>query len=443
MSDSTNRHVLKLALPIVATNILSRGPAIVDTAFIGHIGPSELAAVGLAQLFVFAMQSFTHALGVAVTVIVAFRTGEKKLVARRNDADNNFAISLVIGLILSSIAFHFSGTAGMFMGVSGEVHKFLLDYTGIFFYFFTFKLLNFFLASIFQGSGDSKTPLLVIGSLNILNLLLDYGLIFGKFGLPEMGVKGAALATGIAETSGAVILYLLAVKHGLLSLGIKLPAVEPTRKFARLGLPVLGERLIGIAMQFFFARMVIAISITAYAAHQMGVNIEMVSLLSGFAFMQATTALVGQNLGADDPERARMLVRKASFISLLIMTTFAITLLAVPEFWVKLFTNDPGVIDYAKRFLIYGSICQPFMAIALVYAGALRGAGETRYVMFVSLIGAWATRIPFAYLFGYALGFGLDGLWAFMPVDWAVRMILYYKRFSNRNWQHRIIIPGK
>ncbi|MCP4631568.1 MAG: MATE family efflux transporter [candidate division Zixibacteria bacterium] len=434
MTDSPNKYVLKLALPIVATNILSRGPAIVDTAFIGHIGASQLAGVGMAQLLAFAMQSFAHALGVAGTVMVAFRTGQKNYAGRRSDADNDFFISMLFGIALSFIGLNFSGFAGDAMGIKGDVHRYLLEYTNIFWMFFTFKLLNFFLASIFQGSGDSKTPLIVIGSLNIMNLFLDYGLIFGKFGLPEMGVSGAALATGIAETSGAIILYILAVKRGLLSPGLRLPKIEPSKELARLGLPVLGERLIGISMQFVFARMVISISVLAYGAHQMGINIEMVSLLSGFAFMQATTALVGQNLGADRPDMAKLMVKKAAFISLGIMTVFGITLIVVPEFWVKLFTIDPEVIRYGKKFLIYGAICQPVLGIALVFAGALRGAGETKYVMYVAMIGSWVIRIPVAYTFAFILDWGLDGLWVMMSVDWFIRTIFYYIKLKKRTW---------
>lgn len=436
MTDSANKDVLKLALPIVATNILSRGPAIIDTAFIGHTGASELAAVGLAQLFIFGLQSFTHALGVAGTVMVAYRTGQKNSALRREEADTDFSIALFIGIALSIIAFNASDSVGRIMGVKGAVHGFLLDYTDIFFYFFTLKLLNFFLASIFQGSGDSRTPLYVIGTLNAMNVILDYTLIFGKFGMPEMGVKGAALATGIAESSGAVTLYLIAVRRGLLSPGIKLPRLEPSKKLAGLGLPILGERLVGIGMQFLFARMVISISVLAYGAHQMGVNIEMVSLLSGFAFMQATTALVGQNLGADNPRRAKLMAKKASYISLSIMTVFAITLITFPGFWVRLFTVDPRVIGYGKKFLIYGCLCQPLMGFGLVYAGALRGAGQTRYVMYVAIIGSWIARIPLAYLLGFQLNLGLDGLWVCMPIDWLIRGLFYYTKLKSGEWKN-------
>ncbi|MBD3168539.1 MAG: MATE family efflux transporter [candidate division Zixibacteria bacterium] len=431
MNDNHSKDILRLALPIVATNILSRGPAIVDTAFIGHIGPAQLASVGLAQLFVFAMQAFTHATAVAGTVMVAFRTGEKDFVKRREEADTDFSIAIMIGILLSFIGYNFSGAMGDAMGVEGAVHKHLLEYTDIFFFFFTLKLLNFFLASIFQGSGDSRTPLAVIGSINIMNIFLDYSLIFGKFGLPRMEVEGAALATGIAESTGAIVLYIIAIKRGLLSPRLALPKMEPAKKLARLGLPVLGERLVGITMQFVFARMVIAISVIAYGAHQMGINIEMVSLLSGFAFMQATTALVGQNLGARDPDRARIMAKKASYITVGIMMVFAIILISFPEFWVRIFTDDPEVIKYGKRFLIYGCIAQPLLGISMVYAGALRGAGETKYVMWVSMLGSWATRIPIAYLLGFVFNFGLDGLWATMPMDWIVRLSFYYRRFTR------------
>jgi Na+-driven multidrug efflux pump len=147
--------------------------------------------------------------------------------------------------------------------------------------------------------------------------------------------------------------------------------------------------------------------------------------------MQATTALVGQNLGADDPDRARLMAKKASYISLAIMTVFAITLITFPGFWVRLFTVDPQVIGYGKKFLIYGCLCQPLMGFGLVYAGALRGAGQTRYVMYVAIIGSWVARIPLAYLLGLEWNLGLDGLWVCMPIDWLIRGIFYYAKFKS------------
>lgn len=439
LKDSSNKYVLKLALPIVGTNILSRGPSVVDTAFVGHIGAAQLAGVGLAQLFIFAAQSFTHALAIAGTVMIAHRTGENNFSVRQHEGSGNFTISLIIGVLLSFIFYHLTSVAGDLMGATGDVHKYLMEYSNIFWYFFAFKLLNYFLASMFQGSGDSKTPLKVIGSINILNVILDYGLIFGKFGLPEMGVAGAAIATGIAETTGALVLYLIAVKRRLIQAGISLPHIEPSLKFAELGIPVLGERLLNIGMQLLFARMVIAISVTAYAAHQMGVNIEMISLLSGFAFMQTATALVGQTLGAKNPEAAVILTKRASRMSLVVMTILGLLLIAFPEFWVKAFTIDEEVIAFGKRFLVYGVLCMPLMAVALTYSGGLRGAGETKYVMYVSLLGGWIVRLSIAYILGFTLGLGLDGIWVMMPIDWAVRALFYYKRFYSRNWETQLI----
>ncbi len=439
MADSPNRQVLSLALPIVATNILSRGPAIVDTAFIGHIGADQLAAVGLAQLFIFSMQAFTHATAIAGTVMVAHRTGENRLELRQSETSGNFTMALIIGLSISAIAYNLSAWAGTMMGTSGAVHGHLVDYLSIYWWFFTFKLLSFFLASIFQGSGDSRTPLKVIGTINILNVALDYGLIFGKFGLPEMGVRGAALATGISETLGASALIVMAVRQGLVKFGLRLPTKEAAIKFAKLAIPVLGERLLNITTMLVFARMVISFSVTAYAAHMMGVNIEMVSLLSGFAFMQATTALVGQNLGAKKPEKAKLMAKRASFISFGIMTSLAALLLVHPEFWVRIFTDDKEVIFYGIKFLSYAVWCLPIMAIALTYAGGLRGAGEVKYVMYITTGSGWLVRLLMAYIFGFILGYGVDGLWVMMPVDWIVRAIALYLYFHRRDWGKEVI----
>jgi len=197
----------------------------------------------------------------------------------------------------------------------------------------------------------------------------------------------------------------------------------------RIGLPVAAERLSIQLMQGVFSHMVIGFSVAAFAAHQIGIYIESVSFLPGLGFMQAATALMGQNLGKGDLEMARRTSRESNRLALLLMTALGFSYYFFPHFWVSLFSSDPEVLVYGETFCKIAAFIQPPLAMTLVYSGSLRGAGETRWVLYISMLGSWAVRIPFAWLTAFHFGGGLVWVWLAMPLDWFVRSVLVYLRF--------------
>jgi putative MATE family efflux protein len=267
--------------------------------------------------------------------------------------------------------------------------------------------------------------------VNILHILLAVPLIFGLVGLPRLGVVGAALASAVSEGIGAAWLLWQAKRRGLLGQGSEKWNLMELPRILRVGLPAVGERLITHGMQLVFARIVISFGVAAYAAHQVGLSIESLSFLPGLGFAKTATFLVGQRLGARDPEGARLSARQANLLAMGIMTAFGASFVLFPRAWVILFTSDPGVLGYSVPLLTVMGLLQPPLAVAMVTSGALRGAGETHVVLAAAIVGGWLIRLPLAYGFGVAGNLGMTVVWTTMILDWAVRCTIVSWRFRR------------
>jgi len=287
------------------------------------------------------------------------------------------------------------------------------------------------MSAIFQGVGDTRTPLRAMVWVNVLHVLLAIPLIFGLWGLPRLGVAGAALASGLSEGVGAGWLLWQAVRRGLFGARRSGWSPHELRRMLRVGVPAMGERLITHGMQVVYARIVIHFGVAAYAAHQVGLNIESLSFLPGLGFAKAATALVGQRLGAQDVDGARQSARQANLVGLAIMSAWGAAFVLFPHVWVAFFTPDPEVLAYSVPLMSVMGILQPPLAVAMVISGALRGAGETHVVLAAAVLGGWCVRLPLAYLGGVVGTLGVNAVWATMILDWIVRSGIVSWRFAR------------
>jgi putative MATE family efflux protein len=439
-NEPSNRQLRKaiysLALPIVWSNLLQRGVGIVDAMLVGHLGAAELAAVGMAQLVVFLASALIMGIGIGTMIPVARSTGAGRPDEVNEAAGTGVIMGFIASILLSIVSYILSYKAAIFMGATPDVAKLAEDYLHIIFIFLFARSLIYIISSIFQGTGDSKTPLQVIIWVNIVHIIMAYPLIYGfnyeplLIHIPAIGVRGAAWANGLSELGGIIVLYILAVKKGLLRpFSIKIN-LSQFKNISKLGYPVFFERLLITSSQMVYAGIVVSFSVAAYAAHQIGFNIEALAFLPGLGFAQAATAMVGQSLGAQNPARAKRVGYQSNFIALGIMILFGISYLVIPRFWVGLFTNDPEVAAYGVIFCYIAAFIQAPLASAMVFAGALRGAGQTRFVMYTTIIGAWGIRLPFAYIFGIWAGGGIIWVWIAMLADWVARSTILLGRYK-------------
>jgi putative MATE family efflux protein len=425
------RTVLNLALPIVGSDLLQRGVNVVDALLVGRLGAAELAAVGLSQLLLMFVMALVYGLGVGTTVMVAYHTGATDHRRRGWSARTSLLIGLVATLCLGGAGILLTRSTAVFMGASGRLLDLTLEYLRITWFLFGAYVFLHLASSIFQGVGDTRTPLRAMVGVNIIHVLLAVPLVFGLVGLPRMGVLGAALASGVSEGIGAVWLLWQAACRGFFGRPGDGWNLHELWRILRVGLPAAGERLITHGMQLVFTRIVIGFGVAAYAAHQVGLNIESLSFLPGLGFAKAATTLVGQRLGARDAEGARRCARQASLLAVIIMTVWGVSFFLFPRTWVAFFTPDLEVLAYSVPLLTTLGLLQPPLAVAMVVSGALRGAGETRAVLMAAVVGGWLVRLPSAYLGGVVANLGMTMVWITMILDWIVRGAIVTWRFHR------------
>lgn len=436
-SKQMRKVIYSLAFPIVGTNLLLRGVGIVDTAMVGHISAQAQAAVGMSQWIIGLMMALLWGVAVGGTVSVANYTGARDEKKRIASADTVFWMGLASSILVTVLALLLVRPISFAMGADETLSGSVGSYMFVICLFFAAKGSLMVVGGVFQGFGDTRTPFRVNVGVNIVHIIIAYPLTFGAWGFPRLEIIGVALATVASETLGAAYLIFLAYRKNLVR--FKYFSATRMKSIVKLGLPVFGERIMTSTSQMTYTRFVLLTSLSAYAAHSVGLMIEAVAFLPGIGFAQATTTLVGQNLGARLPHMAKKFSSQALIIGSIFMGLLGVTYWVFPEIWMRIFSNDPGVIDYGILFCKFAAVLQIPMAATMILAGSLRGAGQTRWVMFVTMIGAWMVRVPVAYIFGSYYGYGIFFIWLAMPVDWTVRAILMLARFYGHKWSSEYI----
>jgi len=431
------RVIYSLALPIVGTNLLLRGAGIVDTAMVGHISAEAQAAVGMSQWIIGLMMALLWGVSVGGTISVANFTGARDEKNRISSADTTFWMGIGASIVVTISALLLVRPISYAMGADEILSKAVRSYMFSICLVFAAKGTLMVVGGIFQGFGDTKTPFRVNVGVNIIHILIAYPLSFGVWGFPRLEIIGVALATVTSEALGAVFLTFLAYKKNLIK--FRFFSAYRMKSIINLGLPVFGERMMTSTSQMVYTRFVLLTSLSAYAAHSVGLMIEAVAFLPGIGFAQAATTLVGQNLGARLPHMAKKFSNQALIIGLIFMGILGLTYWYFPGIWMRIFSNDPEVIEYGILFCKFAAVLQIPLAATMILAGSLRGAGETRWVMFVTMIGAWLVRVPIAYLFGSYYGYGIFYIWLAMPIDWVVRAILMMVKFYRHKWSSEYI----
>ncbi len=439
------KEIWTLAWPIAGSNFLLRGAVIVDTAMVGRLGAAALAGIGIAQIPVFLAMAVERGLGIGGQVLVAYHTGANEPDRRLKVARAVVALSLMSAVVVAAFLWLISPPICRWMSAGDAMLAEALAFLQVYYVVFVFSGMFYVFSAIFQGAGDTKTPLYVTIGVNVLHVLMSYLFIFGKHGFPDLGVRGAALSMGVSELMGTVVLAVIATRRGLWNPGIKGLSWGASKAVTRIGGPTVMERLLVNGMQGIYTRLLTGFGTAAIAAHRIGIDIEAIAFLPALGFGQAATTAVGQRLGAGDPEGARRAGWVTAQAALIFMGVLGLTYYFFAEEWMRLFTPDPEVIALGVRFMTVAAFIQVPLSFAIVVAGALRGAGETRWVMSMPIVGGWLVRLPLGYLLGYVMGFGIMGVWWTMFLDWLIRGSLISLKFKFAKFRlgEKVRIPPK
>jgi putative MATE family efflux protein len=438
---SIEQNLWLLAGPLIAERLLQATVDAADMAMVGRVGAAAVAAVGLSNQISMIATGFFDAIRVGTTSVIARRVGAGRLDEAQKTLRQSLLIAACLGFISFLVFSVCSAGSLRMMGAEPDVIA-----MGVRYFFWKglslcFEYVTMTFAAGLRGSGHTDLPMYVGTVVNLLNLCGNYVLINGHYGFPKLEAEGAGLSTAFARFVGMLlIIYLISNKHNPLkgwSRGTFKPDRDALGRVLQIGLPASGERLTLRGAQILYTRAIAWLGTNAYAAHQIAMRIESISLVIGFSFGASTTTLVGQYLGFGDKDKAELAARKAQKIASLAMGCAGVVLFFAAPSLVRLFIPDnPAVMEMGATVLRIVAIAQPFMAINHVFAGGLRGAGDTRWVMYITGGSAWCVRVALTYLFVKTLGLGLAGAWYAMVTDLIARSVMFRWRFGTGHWKN-------
>jgi len=431
---AVRRSILALALPVVGSGFLERAVGLIDVFLVGGLGASAIAAVGASQLLLSIAVSLVSGLPLGTLVVTAQLWGAGKRGDASAGAGHVLLVGFIVGLIVGAAGMIWGGRGVALLGAAPDVVASADAYLRLVFAAFPLTLMVTMLTAMLQGTGDTKSPLFATVLMNVVHLIIAYPTIYGVWGAPALGVTGAAAAFAGADLTGVVVLAWMAHRRGLLRWAW---APEFLRAVLRVGSPASVDHTLQQSAQLVFARVVLLYGTTVYAAHQVGVTIESLSYLYGGGFALAAATAFGQSLGANNLPRARLENWEANRLAIIVMAAMGLVFFFFPYLLMRIFTSDQAVIDYGTLFLQIVAVLQIPLAITMVLSGSLKGAGDTRFLLLASIIGAWVVRVPLALLFGYGLHLPIAAVWMVMAMDWSVRMLLVVYRYRSERWQGR------
>lgn len=433
--------VFRLAWPSILENMLQSVYGILLLLMVSRLGPAAIAGVGISNSLVMVAMASFFALSMGTTVLVAHATGARNGAAASLAAKQSLSLGLGLGLAVMSLGLLFAPQIIAAMGASPEVVREGAIFLRYFALGAVFIVITFITGGVMRASGDARTPMLVTLATLAISLGLAYPLIFGLWGLPRLGVGGAALATTLTRAGGCAVLLALLLRPGA-PVSIRgregwRPALGPIKRLIDIGLPSMLESLFRAGGMLFFSVIVFRLGTTIAAAQQVAQQVTFFSMMPGFGFSMAATALVGQSLGANNPERASRASWFAARSCLGWMGTMGIVFFFGGPWIMRLFSDDPEIIRQGATALKVVALAQPGQAFGMVLAGSLRGAGDTRYPMFTTAAAMWLVRLPLAWLFGIVLGFGIGGVYLGWVIDTLVLAGLNWARYRTGGWKQR------
>ncbi len=432
------RVIWALSWPAIMTFGLESLVGLVDALMVGRLGADAVAGVGVGTQILHVAGVLNMALATGTVAIVARHIGAQQRHGAEAALVQSIYLALLLGLAMAvpviiwapQVVGIFRVDAGVLAAGTDFVRTIMLGVPA----WAVFAVI----AAGLRGAGDMRTPLVIGAAINVLNVVAAYVLIFGKLGLPALGVRGAALASALAFTSGALLgLVALLRRDGALRLrrGRLAPHPGVARRVLAVGSPTGMEQLLMQVGFLLYLGIAARYGTAAVAAYFIGVRILALSFLPGFGFSAATSTIVGQQLGAGHPEGAERSAGEANRLAVLLMSLAGIVIFLFARPIAALFIDDAEVIEDAVSFIRVLALAQPLMAADSTLGGALRGAGDTRFPLLTVLIGFYGARLGFAWLAADVFHVGLVWIWGALLGDYLLRAALKGWRFRSGRWK--------
>ena len=402
---------------------------------VGTVSVAALAAVGMSMQFMMIVNVLMTLFVVGGNALISRFIGQ----GRKNRA-SALLFSLVILAVVLAVVVSIAGYFGAYhfyawMGATPAV----VEEGGTYFRVISLGIIVIFLDTLLynalSAAGDTKSSLYIKLVSSGLNACMNYVLIFGHFGFPALGIEGAAIATVLAYTFNNVAYYILIKKMNSKLDFLPLIRFKDIKRVLKVGYAAAIDRGVSSLSFLFFVSIITAYGTAELAGYQVGLRVEGIAFMPGFGFAIASMALVGQNIGAKDFDKAYNMGIISGRIAYTFMGSVGLIMILFPEYLVHFFTKDALTIAVASKYLILVGLAQIPLAIMFVYSASLRGAGATKTTLKVNLVSLWIFRLIPSYI-AYKMGFGIIVIFAIMNLETLIKGIIYWRIYSKRAWLH-------
>ena len=428
-------EILKLALPAVGEMILYMMIWVFDTIMIGqHSGQLGVSAVGLSSEIIYTFFNILIAMGVSISVtsIVSRSLGARDREKANEISNIAIKLGILLGILLSFSFFFFAEEILKLAGADDKVISLGKPYLEICSFGVFFNILTNIFNGVYRGCKNTKTPLYGAAVMNIVNISFDYILIFGKFGAPELGVKGAAIATVMGIIS-AFLFSITQLKRLPFKLSLKSSSkINNLKELISLGIPSACQEAAFSINRLINVSIIMGLGSLAFAANQITITIESISFMPGWGFAIALTTLAGHSIGEKNYEKTIKYIYNTIFLSTITMGITALIFYFFPDHLIELFINksEEEVIKLGISCLTIAAIEQIPMSIAMSIEGAMKGIGDTKTPFKVVLVTNWLIRLPLVYYFLYLHRYPVTTFWKITAFQWTIEAIIIFFIFE-------------
>ena len=437
---SLGKAIFLLSIPMILEMVMESVFAVVDIFFVSRLGANAVATVGITESVMTIVYAIGIGLSTATTALVARRIGEKNAAKAGNAAFQAILVGLSFSVIIAIPGIFFAHEFLLLMGADETMANEGMWYPRIMFGGNAVIMLLFIINAVFRSSGDAAISMRVLWMANMINLVLDPVLIFGLGPFPELGIKGAAIATTIGRGSAVVYqFYLLFKGNGRIHLGLENLTIrfKVMLKILKLSIGGIFQYLIATSSWIIMVRLISQFGAEVLAGYTIAIRIIIFALLPSWGLSNAAATLVGQNLGAKKIERAERSVWITGYANMGMMGTMGIIILLIPDILIRLFIQEEAVIASGITTLQWLGLGFLFYAFGMVVVQGFNGSGDTLTPTRINLVCFWGLQIPLAYLLTTVFKLGLSGVCFAIVFSESMLTVIGIYIFKKGKWKLR------
>jgi putative MATE family efflux protein len=443
MSSNKEFNLFQLTWPIFLEISLFMLLGIADTFMLSAISDNAVAGVGAANQYLHIAILILEVIGNGASIVVAQYLGSKRFLEASKISALAVTLNMLVGLAISALFLLFNGAILRSLNLDGEIYEFGRSYLSIVGGAIFLQAIINSLSAIIRVHGFTKEAMFVSLGMNIVHIVCNYTLIFGHFGFPELGVRGAAISTVFSR--GLALIVFFWMLYRVMELKPRLVyfmrlSRELMGKILKIGVPSAFEQIMYQTCQMVFLFYVTFLGAESLAARQYAANISMFIYLFAFAIGTGTAIIVGRLVGANRKDDAYVRVWKSVRWASAVTALMIMVVIALRTPLMEMFTDDAEVIRLGAQVLLLSMVLETGRTINIVLINSLRASGDAKYPVWIGMLSMVCMSLPLGYLLVFVLDMGLAGIWLAIAADEWTRAVIMFFRWKSRKWEAHALV---